>query len=60
MDIMYTDDNELLTHLADNNADGGLHGSPEQFLIWLEESLESGDLTIDAAILLIKDHNNRG
>ena len=57
MDLMYTDDNELLAHLADSNEDGDLHGSPEQFLIWLEESLESGDLTIDEAILLIKDFN---
>lgn len=59
MDIMYTDDNELLAHLADSNEDGDLHGSPEQFLIWLEESLESGDLTVDEAILLIKDFNRR-
>ena len=57
MDLMYTDDNELLAHLADSNEDGDLHGSPEQFIIWLEESLESGDLTIDEAILLIKDFN---
>ena len=59
MDIMYTDDDELLVYLADNDLDGGLHGSPEQFLIWLEGSLESGDITIDEAIMLIKDHNNR-
>lgn len=59
MDIMYTDDNELLTYLADNDLDGDLHGSPEQFLIWLEESLESGDITIDEAVALIKDHNRR-
>ena len=57
MDIMYTDDDELLVYLADNDVDGELYGSPEQFLIWLEESLESGDLTIDEAILLIKDFN---
>lgn len=59
MDIMYTDDDELLVYLADNDLDGDLHGSPEQFLIWLEGSLESGDITIDEAIMLIKDHNER-
>ena len=34
-----------------------LSQSPENFLIYLEDALESGELTIDEVIQLIHDHN---
>ena len=33
--------------------------SPEDFLIYLEEALESGELTIDEVVQLIHDFNHR-
>lgn len=53
MDIMFTGDNELLESLQT-----GLHSSPEEFLIRLEELLESGDITIDEAINYLNDWSN--
>ena len=38
---------------------GDLHQSPEDFLIQLEEQLDSGDITVDEAILLLTDLNTR-
>ena len=34
---------------------GDLHQSPEDFLIQLEEQLDSGDITIDQALQLLED-----
>lgn len=33
--------------------------SPEEFLIYLEEALESGELTIDEVSEIIADYNRR-
>lgn len=33
--------------------------SPEDFITYLEEALESGELTIDEVAQLIHDHNHR-
>jgi hypothetical protein len=33
--------------------------SPEEFLIYLEDALESGELTIDEVAQLIHDYNKR-
>lgn len=33
--------------------------SPEDYLIWLEEQLEAGDLTIHEVTEMIRDYNKR-
>ena len=41
-------------YVLDLTADD-LHQSPEDFLIELEDALDSGDITIDQAIQLLED-----
>lgn len=36
-----------------------LHQSPEEFLLNLEEALDSGAMTLEEAITFINDHNLR-
>ena len=48
--IVFTDKNDLLDFLNDNQTE-----SPEQFIVRMEDALESGLLTEDEVILLMKD-----
>lgn len=54
MDLVLTDTNDLLDFLSNE-----LTQSPEDFLIYLEEALESGELTIDEVVQLVHDFNHR-
>lgn len=54
MELALTGNHDLLARLSD-----GRTQSPEDFLIYLEESLESGELTLDEVIILIHDYKHR-
>lgn len=54
MELILTDTNDLLDFLSNE-----LTQSPEDFLIYLEDALESGELTLDEVIILIHDFNQR-
>lgn len=54
MEIVLTGDHDLLNSLSNE-----LMQSPEDFLTYLEEALESGELTIDEVTQLIHDFNHR-
>lgn len=47
----------LLELLASNGSSDAM--SPEEFLSYLEEALESGELTINEAAQLVEDYNRR-
>lgn len=53
MDHILIGDSEVLAFLAKDD----LHLSPEEFLLWLEDALESGEITTDEAAQLIADYN---
>lgn len=55
MELVLIGEHDVLTSLG-----GELAQSPEDFLIYIEEALESGELTIDEAAQLVHDFNQRG
>lgn len=54
MDLILIGEHDVLASLSNE-----LTQSPEDFLIYLEDALESGELTLDEVILLIHDYNHR-
>lgn len=52
MDIILIGEPDVLAALCDE-----LVLSPEEFLLYLEAALESGELSLDEARLLIRDYN---
>lgn len=54
MELVLIGEHDLLASLSNE-----LTQSHEDFLIYLEEALESGELTIDEVAQLIHDYNNR-
>jgi hypothetical protein len=54
MDYVFISEHDVLTALSNERAQ-----SPEDFLIYLEEGLESGDLTIDEVAQLLHDWNSK-
>lgn len=54
MEFVLIDEHNILDFLSNEHAQ-----SPEDFLIYLEEALESGELTIDEVVQLIRDFNRR-
>lgn len=54
MEHVLIGDHDLLTFLSNE-----LTQSPEDFIIYLEEALESGELTIDDVAQLVHDFNHR-
>lgn len=54
MDLILIGEHDVLTSLSNE-----LTQSPEDFLIYLEDALESGELTLDEVIILIHDYNHR-
>lgn len=54
MHLTFTTSIELLIELSEER-----HASPEDFLLWLEEALEAGELTLEEAQQYLFDYNNR-
>ena len=54
MELVLIGDHDLLASLSNEPTQ-----SPEDFLIYLEEALESGELTIDEVAQIIYDSNHR-
>ena len=54
MELVLIGEHDLLDHLNDIPTQ-----SPEDFVIYLEDALESGELTIDEVAKLIHDFNQR-
>jgi hypothetical protein len=54
MELILIGEQDLLASLSNE-----LTQSPEDFLIYLEEALDAGELTIDEAVQLIRDYNRR-
>lgn len=54
MDLILIGEHDVLASLSNE-----LTQSPEDFLIYLEDALESGELTLDEVIVLIHDYNHR-
>lgn len=54
MELVLIGEHDLLTALSGEHTQ-----SPEDFITYLEEALESGELTIDEVAQLIHDHNRR-
>ena len=54
MDLVLIGEHDLLDHLNDRRME-----SPEDFIIYLEEALESGELTIDEVVQLIHNFNRK-
>lgn len=54
MEFVLIGEHDLLAALSSE-----LTQSPEDFLIYLEDALESGELTLDEVIILIHDFNER-
>lgn len=54
MDITFTASIEILIELS-----GDSHMSPEDFLLWLEDQLERGELTLNEVQQFITDYNQR-
>lgn len=53
MEFVLIGEHDLLAALSSE-----LTQSPEDFLIYLEDALESGELTLDEVIILIHDYNH--
>lgn len=53
MDLIFIGDDDLLADLCTD-----LTQSPEDFLIFLENALESGELTLGEVAILISDYNS--
>lgn len=54
MNLILIGEHDVLASLSNE-----LTQSPEDFLIYLEDALESGELTLDEVIILIHDYNHR-
>lgn len=54
MELVLIGEYDVLDFLNDERAQ-----SPEDFLIYLEEALEAGELSIDEVAQLIHDYNHR-
>lgn len=54
MDLILIGEHDVLASLSNE-----LTQSPEDFLIYLEDALESGELTLDEVTILIHDYNHR-
>lgn len=54
MDLILIGEHDVLASLSNE-----LTQSPEDFLIYLEDALESGELTLNEVIILIHDYNHR-
>lgn len=54
MDLILIGEHDVLDSLSNE-----LTQSPEDFLIYLEDALESGELTLDEVVILIHDFNHR-
>ena len=54
MEFILIGEHDVLASLSNE-----LIQSPEDFLIYLEDALESGELTLDEVIILIHDYNHR-
>lgn len=54
MELIPIGDHDVLARLSDERTQ-----SPEDFIIYLEEALESGELDIDEVAQLIHDYNHR-
>lgn len=54
MELVLIGEHDLLASLSNE-----LTQSPEDFFTYLEEALESGELTLDEVIQLIADYNRR-
>lgn len=54
MDLILIGEHDVLASLSNE-----LTQSPEDFLIYLEDALESGELTLDEVIILFHDYNHR-
>lgn len=54
MELVLIGEHDMLARLS-----SGCAQSLEDFIIYLEEALESGELTIDEVAQLIHDHNRR-
>ena len=54
MELVLIGEHDLLAFLSSEHTQ-----SPEDFLTYLEEALESGELTIDEVAQLIHDFNHR-
>lgn len=54
MDLILIGEHDVLASLSNEFTQ-----SPEDFLIYLEDALESGELTLDEVIILIHDYNHR-
>lgn len=54
MHLILTANIELLIELS-----GDTHASPEELLLWLEEMLESQQLTLEEVQQYLTDFNNR-
>ena len=54
MELVLIGEHDLLAHLSNE-----LTQSPEDFLIYLEEALESGELTIDEVVQLVRNFDGR-
>ena len=57
MELVLIGEHDLLDFLNSENSE--LTQSPEDFLIYLEDALESGELTIDEVAQLIHDFKHR-
>lgn len=54
MELVLIGEHDLFAFLSNEHTQ-----SPEDFLIYLEEALESGELTIDEVAQIIHDFNHR-
>lgn len=55
MHLTFTAHIEVLIEMSEER-----HDSPEEFLIWLEEALETGELTLSEVQQMLADYNSRG
>ena len=54
MELVLIGEHDVLASLSNEHTQ-----SPEDFIIYLEDALESGELTIDEVAQLIYDYNRR-
>ena len=54
MEFVLIGEHDVLDFLSNESTQ-----SPEDFLIYLEDALESGELTLDEVIILIHDYTHR-
>lgn len=54
MHLVLTANIEILIEMSEER-----HSSPEDFIVWLEEALESGELSLDDVRQYLTDYNTR-